>query len=1168
MDYGATCFSRILVGEDEWEENLLQARALMAQQASAEVWTILGSDVESFRDRLAEWMERYGAEPGKAWLAAKVFCSMVNLPGSEAYRACDRKSVRTLLGMMRRAARSELGDEDDGEGRKRRRKSGVSEDDKNDWGLLFGTLSRMSDHLDVNELAEFFISVGLRMNSSDALRWVESMAHVERKRVALLRTLLNECLKLVQQNNLVKDTMGWVLRALAAMTKDKDDLLLAFCQRLASKVEAATQVTRTKLAELIVSSLHNSPAKERFVTFCGENLIVGDKPIKRILACELLSNLLATHDASPQVLQNLGERTLDSTVTVRCAALRAISVLAMKRPFVLLDNDSTLLKMALQSLRTDDKPGVRKWAVKVISLCPSLDSDVLEICIQRCRDVSISVRKSAVDALGDFISRYPNSSGEAFRRGVLPLVRDDEKTVSEAALAIVRDVLFSASQGGEATSPDRFGPLLSLLYAVRSEMEMDCLGLALRQTALRTDISSVFREFVNALGVEAIMSLPTEQEANRKALWGIWLLLEKCAEMGCLPTTKVLSGDSLSEAWAAVRGMLTTTSATVVEEERVGACEAHALQRRILRVIRAAQHDRLASERRMEIGNDLLQDLAMLDRPPEVVSEMLRVLIVICESEGRGSDVVREWGLSLKHLCETTLATEFPSAGGEASQGAEMSTSTVSSKAEYALFLLGELAMLGYDPDNNGNRLVPFHIDEPVTTLIQALTSPEFVAEGRGGDNAQNNNLTRAVAFLTLGKLCVRDDLLAKRCVTVFVKELSENHGAGHEAVRSNCLLVLGDLCRRFTNVVEPYIEKISRSLGDVSAMVRKRCLLMLSGLTQEEYVRLRPSLFYRLLACAADGEDESVRQAAEYVLINGLHRRYPTLFHQNASNLVFAICGLSRLAYKPSSQDESLLMDDVAALVGVQQRFLRSYSAREILYAMVFSRLDEAQKLEICNKLRRDVFGGLLDGTIALDQFDVNVEEREMSSVTRVVADAFRILESDFSKPSSVMGSRPSGTITDEGEESSAQELSSTEAAVQRATMKIIDSLERKNLVENVIPLLVSLYSVASRERSSLVKMVVDHLKYLYELYRAECSGALAPHRDLHGLIQMELGVGGVARAGASEGKREPTPLVFQSKKEAENIVNEPVELVDANTKKPKTPKVLRRVKAMMARG
>ena len=85
----------------------------------------------------------------------------------------------------------------------------------------------------------------------------------------------------------------------------------------------------------------------------------------------------------------------------------------------------------------------------------------------------------------------------------------------------------------------------------------------------------------------------------------------------------------------------------------------------------------------------------------------------------------------------------------------------------------------------------------------------------------------RAYAVVTLGKLCLRDKALARQHVNVFLRELvpepdqpppqaltaaaavaagnrrQAGTGAASAAVRSNALLVLGDLCVRYTSLVD-----------------------------------------------------------------------------------------------------------------------------------------------------------------------------------------------------------------------------------------------------------------------------------------------------------------------------------------------------------------------------
>ncbi|CAM9856912.1 unnamed protein product, partial [Phaeothamnion confervicola] len=68
----------------------------------------------------------------------------------------------------------------------------------------------------------------------------------------------------------------------------------------------------------------------------------------------------------------------------------------------------------------------------------------------------------------------------------------------------------------------------------------------------------------------------------------------------------------------------------------------------------------------------------------------------------------------------------------------------------------------------------------------------------------------RALAFVALGKLCMRDAALAATSINVLVRELST---AEHAAVRSNALVVLGDLCVRYTALVDRHVPAMAARL-------------------------------------------------------------------------------------------------------------------------------------------------------------------------------------------------------------------------------------------------------------------------------------------------------------------------------------------------------------------
>lgn len=80
------------------------------------------------------------------------------------------------------------------------------------------------------------------------------------------------------------------------------------------------------------------------------------------------------------------------------------------------------------------------------------------------------------------------------------------------------------------------------------------------------------------------------------------------------------------------------------------------------------------------------------------------------------------------------------------------------------------------------------------------------------------------------GKLSLLHDELVQKYLPVFARELE----LGTEvAVRNNVVVVMCDLCVRYTNVVDHYIPNISACLRDSEALIRQQTLIMLTNLLQ-----------------------------------------------------------------------------------------------------------------------------------------------------------------------------------------------------------------------------------------------------------------------------------------------------------------------------------------------
>ena len=103
----------------------------------------------------------------------------------------------------------------------------------------------------------------------------------------------------------------------------------------------------------------------------------------------------------------------------------------------------------------------------------------------------------------------------------------------------------------------------------------------------------------------------------------------------------------------------------------------------------------------------------------------------------------------------------------------------------------------------------------------------------------------------------MNDIQLARQSVTLFVRCLEEKDTP--VPVLSNVLVVMSDLCVKFTSVVDRYVRSMSLCLCHSSPVIRKQCLVVLTQLMLQDYVKIRNDIFLRMLPTMVD-ENSGIR--------------------------------------------------------------------------------------------------------------------------------------------------------------------------------------------------------------------------------------------------------------------------------------------------------------------
>jgi len=149
-------------------------------------------------------------------------------------------------------------------------------------------------------------------------------------------------------------------------------------------------------------------------------------------------------------------------------------------------------------------------------------------------------------------------------------------------------------------------------------------------------------------------------------------------------------------------------------------------------------------------------------------------------------------------------------------------------KVEKAVYKVGLISLIGFNADESiiacddkkltdcvfidilaGLNVRP---SARLIRLIRALLVPFLPSVHDTDTNSLSTpNNIRAVAFVTIGQLCLLDDGdLLKETINILLHELKQNSDKSCSSIQSNVLLVLGDLCVKYTNLVDKELPIIA----------------------------------------------------------------------------------------------------------------------------------------------------------------------------------------------------------------------------------------------------------------------------------------------------------------------------------------------------------------------
>ncbi|XP_070256151.1 condensin-2 complex subunit D3 isoform X1 [Myotis yumanensis] len=706
----------------------------------------------------------------------------------------------------------------------------------------------------------------------------------------------------------------------------------------------------------------------------------------------------------------------------------------------------------------DEKINVRKSALQVlVSILKHCSisgmKEELSILQEQCRDPAVSVRKQALQSLTELLMAHPRCAQiqKAWLMGITPVVMDSESTVQEKALECLDQVLlqnikhFNKFHSGDDSQVLAWA-LLSLLSTESQELSR-YLNKAFYIWSTKDKFSSAF---INNM----LSHTGTEHSAPA------WMLLSKIAcSSPKLDYTRVI------ESWEEISSQQNPNSNTLGH---------------ILCVIgHIAKH--LPKSTRDKVTDVVKCKLSGFHWSLELISSAVDTLQRLCRASAETA--VEERGL-LNQVCGDVLSTCVHCLSSIVLKEGGAGNMDEDLLVKY-IFTLGDIA-----------QLCPARVEKRAFLLIQSIVASsadaDHLASSQGSSDAPAAqplapvrgssvmpSVIRAHAIITLGKLCLQHEDLAKKSIPALVRELEVCEDV---AVRNNVVIVMCDLCIRYTVMVDKYIPNISMCLKDSDPFIRKQTLILLTNLLQEEFVKWKGSLFFQFVSTLIDSHPD-VASFGEFCLAHLLLKRNPAMFFQHFVECIFHFNNYEKHEkYNKFSQSER--EKRLFSLKGKTNK-----EKRMKIYKFLLEHFTDEQRFHMTSKICLDILACFADGVLPPD-----------AEASELLSDAFEVLSSKEIKLLA-MRSKPDKDLLMEEDD-----VALANVVMQEAQKKLISQVQKRNFIENIIPIIISLKTVLEKNKVPALRELMNYLREVMQDYRDEIKDFFAVDKQLASELEYDM--------------------------------------------------------------
>jgi len=726
-----------------------------------------------------------------------------------------------------------------------------------------------------------------------------------------------------------------------------------------------------------------------------------------------------------------------------------------------------------------------------------------------CQDSSLLTRKAAAESLTkllkDFVEHpFESMLEEAWSNCVLPMVLDEES--GPKAVLSVDEVVIQPILDNCDTRQDVAWRILAHVGSSNGQQggskgAARALQSTLKQLAVE-DYGRIHNRLLERVTRVAYRSLGSEISESK--IIGVWCLLEALLSQSKDVDQMVDVIQDTSEgldfcvnAWKKMLEKLSRDKSPWLLST-LRSCLL------VLSKLASGLNDDEAEDCRLS----LMAELGRFSMPPDVIGAAVEALVAVSVSSSQTETrkTCKLWIQSLFSSCEEAVSS-FVRGVSQTSENFSISPSEMARMVR-ALFTVGELSMVGFraDDDEGETRksdesdfLRGMH--EKPSALLKELVQTMLSDHLPGPTEVANPISLRAHAFTVMGKLCLREEKLAKASLNIFARELHPSLANPCASVQSNALLVLGDLCVRYTNMADRYLPVMASCLqagsadpetnlvsnnGGRASIVRRHAVLLLSSLLLQDYIKWRGLLFHRFLVACSD-DDEGVAELAESVLSGPLWQRHPKLFFNHFVESLFVLnkCTAHPIYVAATSHGDGG-SGIAVGFDGINLNGTVGQARRRRMYDFLLSKLTDEDKIGVTARLAKEVLGSAANSEGDLGrvcELSSHQEAPHLASAWKVMKDAFYILTSKAIKVGKIQ----------EGDEIEDPNVPNPSRQVTVAKSRLMSKISRKHLIEIVLPILCNLKAKLQSSCSPLLKDLTRYLLDIFKNYKVEVKEFLA---------------------------------------------------------------------------